>query len=223
MQIVLDALRKISKYAIEHPIAFRKKVEELFAVKQVATIAETRQRLKRLNKRRDELHIMVQKLYESYALEKISEEQFALMMVDYTKEQAEVKAQIAADEQEIAAYGEDANRADQFLAVVNRFMNFEKLTGEMLHSYVERIYVHPKERAPGVCTQQVDIHFKFIGAFPVPVPEPTPEEIAAEEARRKRSIKAHEKYLRQKPHIQAREKAKREAWKKAREAEQASS
>ena len=39
---------------------------------------------------------------------------------------------------------------------------------------------------------------KFIGKFDVPMPEPTPEELAAEEKRRQKRIRDHEKYLRQK-------------------------
>ena len=62
----------------------------------------------------------------------------------------------------------------------------------MLNAYVERIYVHGRDRGSGYCHQRIDIHFRFIGHFPVPVPEPTPEELAAEEAHRKKLAKQKE-------------------------------
>ena len=45
---------------------------------------------------------------------------------------------------------------------------------------------------------EIDIYLKFIGKFDVPIPEPTPEEIAAVEADRKQRAAQREKYLRKK-------------------------
>ena len=53
---------------------------------------------------------------------------------------------------------------------------------------MDKIVVHKADRSTGDRTQEVEIYLKFIGKFDVPVPEPTPEELAAEEkARRKRA------------------------------------
>ena len=188
-EIVLDAIRLVGRYAIENPQEFRRKVQEQFSVQQQAEIREISQRLKRLSRRREEINTLIKKLYESYAFGMIPEEQFTRMMADYTKELSEVKEQITADEQAMATYREDADRADQFLAVAKQFTDFIELTGEMLNAYVERIYVHARDRSTGTCTQQIDIHFRFIGQFPVPIPEPTPEELTAAEKRRQRLLK----------------------------------
>ena len=45
---------------------------------------------------------------------------------------------------------------------------------------------------------EIEIFLKFIGQFDVPMPEPTPEEIAAAEADRKRRAANREKYARKK-------------------------
>lgn len=191
-EIVLDAIRLVGRYAIENPQEFRRKVQEQFSVQQQAEIREIGQRVKRLTRRREEINTLIKKLYESYAFGMIPEEQFTRMMADYTKELSEVKAQITADEQTMATYREDADRADQFLAVVKQFTDFTELTGEMLNAYVERIYVHTRDRSSGYCTQQIDIHFRFIGHFPVPIPEPTPEELTAVEKHRQQLLKQKE-------------------------------
>ena len=127
------------------------------------------------------------------------------------KELSEVKAQVADDEQTLSAMQEDADRADQFLAIVRRYTDFTELTGEILNAYIERIEVHEKEKSPGSTKQQVDIYFKFIGAFPIPMPEPTQEEIAAEQERIRKAIKQREYHQRYK----AKKTAKAEAQQKA--------
>ena len=58
--------------------------------------------------------------------------------------------------------------------------------------------VHAPDRSTGERVQEIEIYLKFIGKFDVPMPEPTPEELAAEEARRQRRARDHAKYLRQK-------------------------
>ena len=68
----------------------------------------------------------------------------------------------------------------------------------MINEFVEKIIVHAPYRSTGERIQEIEIYLKFIGKFDVPMPEPTPEELAAEEKRRQKRIRDHEKYLRQK-------------------------
>ena len=65
-------------------------------------------------------------------------------------------------------------------------------------SQVRQQEVHAPDRSTGERIQEIEIYLKFIGKFDVPMPEPTPEELAAEEKRRQKRIRDHEKYLRQK-------------------------
>ena len=68
----------------------------------------------------------------------------------------------------------------------------------MIHEFVEKILVHAPDRSTGERVQEIEIYLNFIGKFEVPMPEPTEEELAAEEKRRQKRIRDHEKYLRQK-------------------------
>ena len=65
------------------------------------------------------------------------------------------------------------------------------------HIHAESVYAFVQPPA-GERVQEIEIYLKFIGKFDVPMPEPTPEELEAEEARRQRRIRDHAKYLRQK-------------------------
>ena len=55
----------------------------------------------------------------------------------------------------------------------------------MIYEFVDKILVHAPDKSTGDRTQEVDIYLKFIGKFDVPMPEPTPEELAEMEKQRK--------------------------------------
>lgn len=63
-------------------------------------------------------------------------------------------------------------------------------------SIVDKILVHAPDRSSGERTQEVEIYLKFIGKFDVPLPEPTPEELAEMEKVRQRRAKGREKWHR---------------------------
>jgi hypothetical protein len=70
-------------------------------------------------------------------------------------------------------YEQDCRSAERFPALARKYPDFDELTPQMLHE---------AEKIDGERRQQIDIHLNFIGQFIAPsepVPEPTPEEIAA--------------------------------------------
>lgn len=62
----------------------------------------------------------------------------------------------------------------------------------MIFEFVDKIVVHKADRSTGDRTQEVEIYLKFIGKFDVPMPEPTPEELEAEEKARRRRASSRE-------------------------------
>jgi type IV secretory pathway VirB10-like protein len=64
----------------------------------------------------------------------------------------------------------------------------------MLNEFVEKIFVHEADKSSGERVQQVDIYLNFIGRFDVPEEEipPTPEELEAQEKRRKKMVQRSE-------------------------------
>ena len=72
------------------------------------------------------------------------------------------------------------------MELAKKYTDFSVLTTPMINEFIDRIVVHAPDKSGGERVQEIEIYLKFIGKFDVPLPEPTPEEIAAEEARRKR-------------------------------------
>ena len=197
-ELVLETIRTTAGYALANRKAFIQKVRSISQVRQQEAAKELSRRVAKSKKRIAELDILMKKLYETYALGRMDEKRFGLLSAGYEKEQDELEQALAADQASLDQFNEDTDRADKFLALAKKYTDFSELTPAMLNEFVEKIMVHAPDRSTGERVQEIEIYLKFIGKFDVPMPEPTPEELAAEEARRQRRARDHAKYLRQK-------------------------
>ena len=157
-----------------------------------------KRKVAKAKKRIAELDMLIKKLYETYAMGKLEEKRFEMLSAEYEKEQDELEQALASDQADLDQFNEDTDRADKFLALAKKYTDFSELTAPMINEFVEKIVVHAPDRSTGERIQEIEIYLKFIGKFDVPMPEPTPEELATEEKRRQKRIRDHEKYLRQK-------------------------
>ena len=203
--LILDTIRTVSTYAIADEKGFVEKIRAASQLQQDNAAKELKRKLNRDRKRSSELDGLIKKLYESYATGKISEKRFELLSGDYEREQEELDAAIVREQAELDAFIADTDRADQFLELVKRYTDFSVLTTPMILEFVDKIVVHAPDRSSGERVQEVDIYLKFIGKFDVPIPEPTPEELAEQEKLRQKREKQRE-YSRR-----SREKKKRAA------------
>ena len=197
-ELVLETIRTTAGYALANRKAFIQKVRSISQVRQQEAAKELSRRVAKAKKRMAELDILIKKLYETYALGRMDEKRFGLLSAGYEKEQDELEQALAADQASLDQFNEDTDRADKFLALAKKYTDFSELTPAMLNEFVEKIMVHAPDRSTGERVQEIEIYLKFIGKFDVPMPEPTSEELAAEEARRQRRARDHAKYLRQK-------------------------
>ena len=184
--LILDAIQLASKYAIANQDEFMQRVREASSIRQAEAAKELKRKLGKAERRVKELDGLLKKLYESYATGKLPEKRYELLSADYEQEQAELEQFIENSKKDIAAFDDDTDRAEQFLELARKYTDFSVLTTPMINEFIDRIVVHAPDKSSGERVQEIEIYLKFIGKFDVPLPEPTPEEIAAEEARRKR-------------------------------------
>jgi len=72
------------------------------------------------------------------------------------------------------------------MSLAKKYTDFTELTPMMIGEFIEKIVVYEADRSCGEREQDVDVYLNFIGKFEVPMPEPTTEEIVAEEKARLR-------------------------------------
>ena len=192
--LILGTIRTASTYAVANQEEFLEKVRAASQVRQQDAAKETKRKLNKDRKRRDELDGIIKKLYESYAVGRISEEHFDSLLADYEMEQQALDVSVTEAEAQLASFEEDTARAEQFLALAKKYTDFSELTTPMINEFIDKIIVHAPERVDGDRTQRVDIYLNFIGCFEVPPPEPTPEELKREAQLKRQRMKSRERY-----------------------------
>ena len=232
LTLIADMLRAIAEYSKNDRAEFIRTVQETQAAQQTADISKKRKRLAAAQKRAGELEKLICKIYEDNALGKLPDARYEALDTQYAKEQDALNAEIAVLEKAITGYEQSRKSAEKFIALIDKYENFDTLTNTMLNEFVEKILVHERARKGSQdTTQEVEIYFNFVGRYIPPALQPvplTPEE--QEELRKKeeRKDRLHQNYLRRKANgkqkeweerYNAKRKAKMEAAKAAIRAE----
>ena len=192
--LILDTIRTVSTYAITNHDEFIEKVRAASQIRQAEAAKETKRRLNKDQKRIAELDTIIKKLYESFAVGRLSEERFDSLLSEYEAEQKSLKESVSDAEARLASFEEDTARVEQFLELAKKYTDFSELTTPMINEFVDKIIVHAPERVDGDRVQEVEIYLKFIGRFELPPKELTPEEIKRQEFLKKERIRSRERY-----------------------------
>ena len=232
LTLIADMLRAIAEYSRNDRAEFIRTVQETQAAQQTADISKKRKRLAAAQKRAGELEKLICKIYEDNALGKLPDARYETLDAQYAKEQDALNAEITELEKAVTGYEQSRKSAEKFIALIDKYENFDTLTNTMLNEFVEKILVHERARKGSQdTTQEVEIYFNFVGRYIPPALQPvplTPEE--QEELRKKeeRKDRLHQNYLRRKANgkqkeweerYNAKRKAKMEASKAAIRAE----
>ena len=198
--VLLQAIRIVSRYAISDEAAFAEQVRSLSALRHENAVKEKTSEIKQAKKRIAELDVIIQKLYESYALGKTTENRFEVLSAAYEKEQHELKAILARDEAALSNYNTDSTNIERFMALAQKYRDVDELTAPVINSFIDKVIVHAPQKVNGQRCIQVEIIFHFIGNFTVPQLQslPTEDELRMEARRAKERERSHQKYLRRK-------------------------
>lgn len=202
LSLVSEMLKAIAEYAKHDRAEFVRVVQEAQSSQQTAEIKKQRTRLAAARQRVSELEVLLCKIYEDNILGKLSDSRYATLDAQYEKEQTELTAEISALEKAVKSYEKHEKDADRFIALIDKYENFDKLTIAMLNEFIEKILVHERDRKGSIqTTQEVEIYFNFVGRFVPPAfgeVELTPEELEEIRKREERKDRLHQNYLKRK-------------------------
>ena len=85
--LLLETIQAASTYAITNQKEFLEKVRAASALRQKEAVKDTKRKLNKNRKRADELDVIIKKLYESFAVGRISDERFDSLLAEYEAEQ----------------------------------------------------------------------------------------------------------------------------------------
>ena len=192
--LILETVRAAATYAISNQEEFATKVRAASELRQKEAAKDTKRRLNRDRKRIDELDNIIKKLYESFAVGRITDERFDTLLSEYEAEQKDLQASVKADEERLSVFEEDTARVEQFMELARKYTDFSELTTPMINEFIDKIIVHAPEKLDGDRVQEIEIYLKFIGHFELPAPELTEEEIKRQEQLKRHRIRSRERY-----------------------------
>ena len=202
LTLVSDTLRAIAEYSRNDRTEFIHTVQETQVAQQSADISKKRRRLAAAQKRAGELEKLICKIYEDNALGKLPDARYRALDAQYAKEQDALEIEIAELEKAVTGYEQSQKSAEKFIALIDKYENFDTLTNTMLNEFVEKILVHERARKGSQdTTQEIEIYFNFLGRYIPPSLQPvplTPEEQEELRKQEERKDRLHQNYLKRK-------------------------
>ena len=202
LTLVSDTLRAIAEYSRNDRTEFIHTVQETQVAQQSADISKKRRHLATAQKRAGELEKLICKIYEDNALGKLPDTRYKALDAQYAKEQDALEIEIAELEKAVTGYEQSQKSAEKFIALIDKYENFDTLTNTMLNEFVEKILVHERSRKGSQdTTQEIEIYFNFLGRYIPPSLQPvplTPEEQEELRKREERKDRLHQNYLERK-------------------------
>ena len=202
LTLVSDTLRAIAEYSRNDRTEFIHTVQETQVAQQSADISKKRRRLAAAQKRAGELEKLICKIYEDNALGKLPDARYRALDAQYAKEQDALEIEIAELDKAVTGYEQSQKSAEKFIALIDKYENFDTLTNTMLNEFVEKILVHERSRKGSQdTTQEIEIYFNFLGRYIPPSLQPvplTPEEQEELRKREERKDRLHQNYLKRK-------------------------
>ena len=166
LDLISDMLRAIADYARENRTEFIRTVQEAQAQQQDSDIKKKKRRMAAAQKRAGELERLVCKIYEDNALGRLPDARYAALDAQYAKEQEALSAELAELEKAVSSYEQGRKSAEKFIALIDKYQDFDTVTITMLNEFVEKILVHERDRKGSIeTTQAVEVYFNFVGKY----------------------------------------------------------
>ena len=162
-QLVLENLREVISFAREDTERFVHQAMSNHMETQMKEQEQDRQMLAQQERRISEIDNIISRLYEDNINGKLTDERFIKMSTDYEREQASLRESAEKLRQAVEACNQQNVNMDSFLKLVKKYTVPDKLFPEILHAFVKKIVVHAPDKSNGHRTQQIDIHYNFIG------------------------------------------------------------
>ena len=136
---------------------------------QEHALREQRRELDKAQSRYAELDILFQKLFESHATGRISDERFDQLSAGYEEEQRNLKQKLELLSKEVQTADEQSGNMKRFLSVAEKYADLKELTPSILRELISKIVILEPIKLDGKKRiQRIQVHYNFIGAIDAP-------------------------------------------------------
>ena len=179
--LILSTVKRFSRFVLNDEEAFAKELQALWNEKQADKPKQNQSKLKRCQKRYDELTALIRGLYENLVSGLLPERQYKQLMKQYDDEQAELETKI--EEMKKVLAEEKMNTVDikHFISLIRKCKEPTEISDLMFHELIDKIVVYEAEGVGKARTQKVDIYFNYVGQVDIAYTEEELAEIKAQE------------------------------------------
>ena len=166
--VVLERIRAVTEYIRADVEGFQEEWLMCRREEQEKSIREDKRRLEKAKKRLSDIDKLITRIYEDMVLGNLSQERYQKMLEGYEAEQAALNNEVIGLEDWVATREEMEDNVDQFLALMEKYVDIPELTPTIVNEFVKQIIVYAPDKSSGKRTQKVKIVFNFLEEVEVP-------------------------------------------------------
>ena len=167
-EVVLERIRAVTDYIRADVEGFQEDWLMCRREEQEKSIREDKRRLEKAKKRLADIDKLITRIYEDMVLGNLSQERYQKMLEGYEAEQAALNNEVIGLEDWVATREEMEDNVDQFLALMEKYVDIPELTPTIVNEFVKQIIVYAPDKSSGKRTQKVKIVFNFLEEVKVP-------------------------------------------------------
>ena len=166
--VVLERIRAVTEYIRADVEGFQEEWLMCRREEQEKSIREDKRRLEKAKKRLADIDKLITRIYEDMVLGNLSQERYQKMLEGYEAEQAALNNEVIGLEDWVATREEMEDNVDQFLALMEKYVDIPELTTTIVNEFIKQIIVYAPDKSSGKRTQKVKIVFNFLEEVEVP-------------------------------------------------------
>ena len=166
--VVLERIRAVTDYIRADVEGFQEDWLMCRREEQEKSIREDKRRLEKAKKRLADIDKLITRIYEDMVLGNLSQERYQKMLEGYEAEQAALNNEIIGLDDWVATREEMEDNVDQFLALLEKYVDIPELTQTIVNEFIKQIIVYAPDKSSGKRTQKVKIVFNFLEEVEVP-------------------------------------------------------
>lgn len=167
-QVVMLELRQMAMFLKDDEETFTELLEDKTNKDLLAQKKHRENELQKSVARQKTVENLYERLYEDNISGKVSDEWFMELSHKYEVERMELKSKISALHREISELDGIRENKEHFIRAIRKFMQMDTLTAPLLRELIERIDVYEVKGTGKNRTQQLLIHYKFVGCIDIP-------------------------------------------------------
>ena len=167
-EVVLERIRAVTDYIRADVEGFQEDWLMCRREEQEKSIREDKRRLEKAKKRLADIDKLITRIYEDMVLGNLSQERYQKMLEGYEAEQAALNNEIIGLDDWVATREEMEDNVDQFLALLEKYVDIPELTQTIVNEFIKQIIVYAPDKSSGKRTQKVKIVFNFLEEVEVP-------------------------------------------------------